>query len=170
MFKGEEIWKPVIDCPEFYEVSNLGRVRSWAPRRRAKTKPAIPAIRALVITGTYYSVLLTIGGRPRLKRVHHMVLDAFVGPRGPGQEARHLNGNRLDNRLSNLRWGTRTENGNDMLVHGTHTIGARNGNAKLTAEQSREIYRRVHAGEEGHSLAKEFGLSDATISRIKNGL
>lgn len=68
----------------------------------------------------YHRVLLQGGGRKIRRRVHHLVLEAFVGPRPKNAETRHLNGNSSDNRAENLRWGTGSENRQDTLRHGTH--------------------------------------------------
>lgn len=53
-------------------------------------------------------------------RVHVLVLEAFVGPRPPGMECLHSNDVGTDNRLSNLRWGTHSENLNDLVRNGRH--------------------------------------------------
>lgn len=122
-FQAEE-WRPVLSHPG-YEVSDLGRVRS-VPR---------------VITRTNGARLTIAGGvmRPQPKRdghlkvelhkrtcqVHALVLEAFVGPAPTGHECLHGNGNPADNRLANLRWGTRSENMRDALRHGTHPTGSR---------------------------------------------
>jgi hypothetical protein len=45
---------------------------------------------------------------------------AFVGPCPAGLEIRHLNGNATDNHLSNLTYGTKSENELDRVRHGTH--------------------------------------------------
>lgn len=42
--------------------------------------------------------------------IHQIVLEAFCGPCPDGMEVLHGNGIRTDNRLSNLRYGTRSEN------------------------------------------------------------
>lgn len=60
--------------------------------------------------------------------VHHLVMEAFVGPRPDGIETRHLNGDPADNRLSNLVYGTKAENTKDSVRHGTY----RNGNMLKT--------------------------------------
>lgn len=100
--------------------------------------------------------------------VHLLVLNAFIGPPKEGQIARHFKTNDLrDNRLSNLMWGTPSENVADMLVHGTHTLGERNGQAKLTQKQANEIRERRKNGEKGGALAEEFNVSQTTICRIK---
>ncbi len=168
----QETWKPVVDCPEFYEVSNLGRVRSWKMAGKGRRRAESPHIRVPVPVTKfrYLSVLIRINNKSHLRMIHRLVLEAFVGPRGPGQVCRHLNGKHSDNRLENLQWGTQAENAGDALAHGTHTLGAQNGNAKLTAEQAVEIHRRRKDGERGDRLAREFGVSDATICRIKKGI
>ena len=58
----------------------------------------------------YPMVSLPIDGGRQNRYVHEMVLSAFVGPRPEGAVARHLNDIPTDNRLENLRWGSRSEN------------------------------------------------------------
>lgn len=56
--------------------------------------------------------------------VHVLVLEAFRGPRPfPDWDSRHLDGNAGNNRLTNLKWGTKAENGLDRIRHGTPPIG-----------------------------------------------
>lgn len=102
--------------------------------------------------------------------VHHMVLTAFIGPKPEGKEARHRDGDPTNNALTNLRWSTHVENEKDKIGHGTHTRGERNGGAKLTQRQADSIRRRIANGEQARSIAREMGISEATVSRIKKGL
>lgn len=51
------------------------------------------------------------------RRVHGLVLEAFIGAKPPEMLARHLNGCHQDNRLANLAWGTIVENGHDYARH-----------------------------------------------------
>lgn len=70
--------------------------------------------------------------------IHRLLLLVYIGPCPPGMECRHLNGNRSDNRLDNLCWGTRKENIQDAIRHGTHNClyrdrkGEKNGRNKMT--------------------------------------
>lgn len=63
-------------------------------------------------------LVVVIGSRCRT--VHSLILETFRGPRPDGQESLHKNGVRTNNKLSNLRYGTRAENINDSIKHGTH--------------------------------------------------
>lgn len=66
-----------------------------------------------------YLVTSTGGRGYPIRRVHHLVLETFVGFRLDGTETRHLNGIPADNRLSNLAWGNRIEQISDQKKHGT---------------------------------------------------
>jgi len=68
--------------------------------------------------GGYYRI--TIGGRKNRKGkyVHVLVMENFGPPKpGPKYEIDHINRNRLDNRLENLRWVTRTENSHNKTCN-----------------------------------------------------
>jgi hypothetical protein len=67
-----------------------------------------------------------------------------------------------------LYWATRSENEQDKLAHGTSNRGSRNGKARLTEDDVREIRRLVpHANLK--VIAEMFGVSRLTISAIANG-
>lgn len=109
-------WKPVDDCHGRYEVSNDGAVRSLIPHNGLPTpRPLKPFLNS---SGYPCVVLRSAQGR-QIRRVHHLVLAAFVGPRPPGMETRHMDGDPTNNRLSNLAYGTHSENLRDKARHGT---------------------------------------------------
>jgi len=54
--------------------------------------------------------------------IHHLVLEAFVGPRPPGTECCHRNDIKTDNRLENLRWDTSSANMYDRVRNGIHPM------------------------------------------------
>lgn len=101
--------------------------------------------------------------------IHRLVLEAFVGPRPDGLEARHRDGDPTNNRLDNLLWGTSSDNENDKRRHGTMQYGERNGMTKLTEEQVREIISRHANGESQRALAVAFGIRQPQVSRIVTG-
>lgn len=107
-------WREVPGFPE-YLVSDEGAVLS-SPRKGTPGGVLAP----WVGRKGYLKVTLNCHGARRNAAVAHLVLEAFVGPRPPGQEARHLDGNPLRNVLENLAWGPKSENAYDSIRHGTH--------------------------------------------------
>ncbi len=116
-----------------YLISDKGYVYSL------KTGGMRPIKRYLNING-YYNVNLYCEGIRQLRYVHTMVLETFVSPRPEGLECRHLDGNPLNNHISNLTWGTRSENLRDRGKHGFEwPCGEGNGSSKLTEVDVRTI-------------------------------
>jgi hypothetical protein len=107
-------WRPTGTSG--YDVSSDGQVRS-SMRYRGSDTPRI--LRANPNSKGYLAVTL-YAGRPFIAFVHRLVAEAFLGPAPQGQEVRHLNGNRLDNRPENLAYGSSRENTLDTIRHGTH--------------------------------------------------
>lgn len=108
-----EQWATIPGFDGVYEVSSVGNVRNVVTGRMLK-----PRINHRLGTG-YRQLTLKASPERRSCYVHALVLEAFVGPRPAGMHVRHLNGNSLDNRLENLRWGTPAENAQDRVRHGT---------------------------------------------------
>lgn len=156
-----------------YRVDTLGQVWSNRQYRRKGQDDATAPYRPLKQMSNrfdYIFVELRRDGHGYNIFVHRLVLMTFVGPRPDGQECRHLNGDRTDNRLTNLVWGTRIENMQDRKRHGTDDAGERGTRAKLTNDQVREIRRRYAAGGVTQTaLAAEYGLSRPGMTNIVLG-
>lgn len=159
-----EVWKPVVGWEGRYEVSDLGRVRS-----------SKLVVLRLQLSFGYLCVNLRVGNhrdsRQKHHRVHRLVLGAFVGPCPDGMECRHLNGDRADNRLMNLSWGTSAENARDRVDHGTvyRPQGALNPAAKLT-EADVVAIRAAHAsGETATSISRRFAVDRRTVGNVARG-
>lgn len=119
-----ENWLPVAGMEGFYEVSNLGRVRSVdrvvIGARGAPHRLSGRMLKQRLSTRGYVIVMMSKDGAYQNRLVHRLVLGAFVGEAQDGQECCHLNGVRTDNRLENLRWDTHSGNSQDQVAHGTH--------------------------------------------------
>lgn len=104
-------WREIPGYPGNF-ASDDGRIRS---HRGNVLKPYRGG------TVGYFTVsVLAEGGRRRHASVHRLVLLAFTGPPPGRLDTCHINGDHDDNRPSNLRWGTRSENILDLVRHGTH--------------------------------------------------
>lgn len=119
----DERWFPVAGWDGFYEVSDHGRVRSVdrvVVGSDDKVYRRKGIVRALLPDGEYLKVSLRRPGEFKNAKVHILVLSAFVGPCPDGMECCHKDGNSKNNFLVNLRWGTRSSNNFDRVLHGTH--------------------------------------------------
>jgi len=110
-----EVWKPVVGHETAYEVSDHGRVRSLERRVRLVTKQAGETTRRvsprLLRPGPSRSGHVSVAiGKGNSRLVHQLVMEAFVGPPPEKHEVLHLNHTPSDNRLVNLKYGTRSEN------------------------------------------------------------
>lgn len=164
MQKNSEEWRTVPGYEGLYEVSNQGRVLSL-PRNSTRG-----GIMNSVSNGSHLFVPLCRDGIKIREYVHRLVLLTFVGPCPSGRECRHLDGDPLNNSLSNLKWGTRKENCADTDRHGRFLYGERALSSKLKARQVRNIRAALAWGKTGKSLADKYGVSRATISLIKSGI
>ena len=100
---------------------------------------------------------ITLNGKNHY--VHLLVLRTFHGERPPNCEARHKNGNRLDNRKDNLCWGTKKQNGRDRVKHW-------NGRTNRISAERRELGRiRYEAGESLETIAIAVGCDVRQLRR-----
>jgi hypothetical protein len=150
-----EIWRPVYGLEKFYEVSSYGRVRN--SKRVLMTQYP---------THGYLKVVLTQNSIRKNYRVHRLVLEAFVGPRPDGMMCRHLDGNRQNNHLGNLAWGTNAENQADRIAHGTSNRGANAPANVLTDSQVLQIFKDPRST---RAIALDYSVNAETVRRIKAG-
>jgi hypothetical protein len=123
-----------------------------------------------VAVNGYEVVSFSFNNKTKTFTKHRLLLHAFVSPCPEKCEALHINGNKLDNRLENLRWGTRKENVADAIKHGTATIGIKNGRAKLTPKMIKTIRQSELINDSIDKLSSQFQVSVITIRRVLNGL
>ena len=122
------LWASVPGYEGFYEVSNYGDARSLTRSvPYGKHKGATYKGRELkqFVTNSYLSVKLAKAGVAKTLYVHDLVLLAFEGRRpdfGSRGEIRHLDGDKFNNLLSNLKYGTTKENAADRKLHAVGLI------------------------------------------------
>lgn len=122
-------------------------------------------------TGGYLIVGLRRDGKGYSRKVHHIVLEAFVGPRPEGKIGAHNNGVRTDNRATNLRWATHKENSDDRERHGNTLRGEMSPNAKLTNDEVKALrWLRREWGVDSRTLSRMFGIAWPTVKCILAGV
>ena len=107
MITEKEIWKPIKDYELFYQISNLGRVKSLHNKEKILKQS---------ITGEYSRVSLQKHGKSVTKSVHILVIQTFKG-NIPNYYVNHVDGNKKNNTLNNLEWCTLKENTKHAIEH-----------------------------------------------------
>jgi len=177
MYDEIEEWRILVEFPD-YAVSSLGRVNRIKADRHGRPG-AGPTLGTLGNHG-YLTVTLHRHIKQYTRLIHRLVCEAFHGPMpGRGYHSAHHDGNRVNNRSTNLRWVTPEENNMDKHRHGTmkvgnahHAIvnpecmprGVDHGNAKLT---DIEVIKIRQDRRPQKIIAKDFGVSQSLISQVK---
>lgn len=110
-----EKWLPVVGFEGFYEVSNTGKLRGVERKvlgsGKQHTRTAAGKDKKLYVGMTGYPVAqLCRNGKQRLRPIHRLVAEAFIPNPNNYPVVNHLDGNKLNNNVSNLEWCTYKRN------------------------------------------------------------
>ena len=114
-----EIWKPVKNYEEYYEVSNLGRLKrlerlqTYSDGHTQILKERIS--NGVIVKDGYLQVSLTINGKTTRKYIHRLVAEAFISNPNNLDTVNHKDHNKLNNCVDNLEWLSNIDNIHDML-------------------------------------------------------
>ena len=145
-----------------YLVSNFGNVDSlWF----GKIKP----IKTFITKQGYLRVSLVINGKQKSFLVHRLVAICFIPNPNDYKEVNHIDGNKLNNHVSNLEWCNRQQN----IVHAwklglsTAIKGEKHGSAKITEAIVIEIFRLYNVENwTQQRIADHFWISDVLVSSV----
>lgn len=122
-----ERWLPIVGYENYYQISDLGRVYALPRtvnyvdgRKRVESGHYLKPTRSSRRNGTRTVALTDMRGVRKGHKVSRLVLRAFVGPCPDGMESLHWDDDKDNNALSNLRWGTRSQNMLDKVRNGRH--------------------------------------------------
>lgn len=152
----KEVWKRLAEPFDQYEISDLGRVKSY---KNKSPKILVPNLNSW----GYQCVFLHDGsGNRKCLRVHRIVMAAFVGE--SAKSVNHINGIKADNKLKNLEYVTHAENEIHAYINGLKKRGADHHSAKLNPRSVIKIFKSTTSS---RNLARKFGVHKSTIDRIK---
>ncbi len=169
----DETWIEIAGTSGRYSVSNYGNVRAnWidVPRRnlshRTKIEKQKP-LRSWVHTTGYARVGL---GRNNQKYVHRLVAEAFLPNPNNLTQIDHIDGNRLNNSVDNLRWVSAKQNslyGGER--HGWDSQKIASAKRRIHDVKKTEYQSLLNDGYSLRQIAKMFGTSHSAISNaLKN--
>ena len=164
--------KPIPGFPGYFATSDGWIWTSFASKSREESSE-LRRLPCSIIEQRYRKVRLGMflpDGRRKWTSpmyVHRLVLLAFDGPCPKGYEARHLSGEKLNNEIGNLQWGTPKENGSDTSLHGP-SKGERHPMAVLNNRSVLEIRELRTRGMSFAMLAAKFSVSNACVRFIVN--
>lgn len=172
-----EEWRPIRGYEGYYEVSNLGRVRSL-PREIVRTTGAVERRAGRVMKQHtagkgYLFISLRRHGIKEQRYAHRVVAEAFI-PGDTSLHVNHLDCNKTNNRADNLEWATPKANSQHAAANGRVVLPAETTLAifnpkkakKLTATAVEDIRLRAAQGETRRSLADRYGLRLCTVRSI----
>lgn len=157
-----EEWRVIDGFPD-YAVSSLGKIKRLTSRTCAKAGSILRQCwsRANAKDRGYLTVDLCAGGKKSTKSVHILVIEAFKGRRPANLVPNHEDGDRSNNRASNLKWVTQSRNVKHAYELGlADAKGERNGQAKLTEPTILQI-RALATGKRGQyaEIGRRFDIS-----------
>lgn len=166
--RADEEWRPVVGYEGLYSVSNYGRVKGEKRviiRANGWPIPIKEIVLRPAINRGYLYVNLKRDAKGTTQSVHRLVAAAFLG--ASDLEVMHQDNNPSNNRLENLRYGTRAENLGQAKREGRNQAcnGVRRGRQKLTVEQAGEIIRMIGT-DTNAAIAARFNITPSTVGQI----
>lgn len=168
-----EEWRPIEGFEERYEISNIGRIRSFAGLGRwaGWGECAQPKILATWLGSSGYQQchLQHPEGKSRKFLVHRLVASAFVPNPHDEKEVNHINGDKQDNTAGNLEWVSRKENIRHAVATGLVRQGEDHHNAKHTERQAWMVAGALLCGNSYSEIEKALGVNRGLIKAIAVG-
>lgn len=173
-----EIWKEIEVRGHSMKVSNRGRVHiaakttNFVTVRLGKRRMQTATFKERILTPKkmqlgYLEVAFTHKRKRYRFLVHRLIAQAFVPGFGDGFVVNHLDGDKLNNKPSNLEWTTPGKNTDHAWKSKLFPLGEKHANSKLTEQQVKHIRRALARGFSLNSLAIIAGVSNGTIIKIR---
>ena len=121
-----ELFKIIKEFPQ-YQISNLGNIKN--------SKGQLLVIGRRRSNSGYIQVRLYDNGKYHYRYFHRIIAEAFIPNPNNYRTINHINGNKLDNRISNLEWAS-----DEMQQRHAFIMGLQPHGISFTREQLFEVY------------------------------
>lgn len=163
-----EEWRDVIGWGDYYQVSNLGRVKSLerpvSYYRNGNLVQAIKPERMLKPTADkdgYMRVILFADGKKVGRGIHRLVAESFIKNINGNEFVNHKDGVKNNNNVSNLEWVTAKENT-------MHALKSKLRSVKVTNEVRSKIMYMRDDGFTYAQISRYFKLNSGYVWRVVN--
>lgn len=158
-----ERWLPVVGYEGLYEVSSFGRVKSL----KRKWVPSNKILSQINHNAGYLSVAISDSKIIKKELCHILVAEAFIEKTNPNYVVNHKDGDKKNNVVSNLEWGTSKHNSQEAIRLGLfNNFGENHHSSILTNKEVIEIFK---SNKSANELAKIYGICNGTVHSIKSG-
>jgi len=159
---GTEIWKNVKGYESLYQVNNFGKIKSLRFNR---------LLSGSINSNGYKYMMIKVDGKGKLISLHRLIANTFIPNPENKKCVNHIDGNKLNNDLSNLEWCTYSEN----AVH-AFKINIRTNKKGIDNNRSKKVYQysidniliNIHGGL--REASRNTGLPNKQIWDCCNGL
>lgn len=161
--KTQEIWKDIDGFEGVYQVSNLGRIKSFKKEKSGR----LLSIKNKV--ENYPSVVLIIGKNKKSLKLHKIVAEAFLVKKPNSQCVNHKDFNKHNNKASNLEWCTFKENMHHAIIGKPQILAKMN---KYNIDRAFKVTQKSMEGEiikvfnSSKEAAEETGICRRNILQV----
>ena len=172
-----ELWVNIPEMEKYYQASNKGRIRSKDRSMPWKSKTGtlhIRNVKGKILSPArckYLQVHLSINNKHYMRYVHRLVALCWIPNLDKFPEVDHINGDRYDNSIDNLRWVMHNTNIQASYNNLQHKHGEVSCKAKLSENQMfeiRNIYERKKLSQQ--KIGELYGISQTQVGHIVRGV
>lgn len=156
----KEIWKDIVGYEGLYQISNFGNIRSKKLNKQGRL------LSPFISNSGYYAIVLDIKKRDfKLNYIHRLVATAFITNINNLEQVNHIDGNKLNNNVSNLEWCSRSDNIKHAIKKGL--ITKESVNERIT-KMNKKVIKSVLQIKDGKIIAKYESVTVAGNQFSKN--
>lgn len=172
-----EVWKDIVGFEGYYQVSNLGNVKSLERLVWNKSNKVFHKRKSVLIKqnsdGYYKMVCLSKCGKAKTFKVHRLVAKSFCENKENKPQVNHIDGIKTNNSSENLEWMTSSENQQHAVDNKLQPeqYGEKNPFSKLSEKDVHEIRRmRKENGFSHKKISDFFSVDRKTVGNVLNGV